>query len=220
MLISTTIVGFIAYSLIKKPFDVLVSSNGRYKVELYEDRQLFFVSTVNAKIFDNEKLLAEDKLYTGDLLDGSFTSIYQKYVWVDDNIITFRGIENHQVANDRNGDSLVISNNTEREIRLLKIDFSINMFLVVNLAPHSHQTVYVNHSKALEWISARGEFSDGQKISFKGVNFTEKSKNNLNELFKYCVSIEEDKFLINSLQIEGYEDNPKIIIPKAKKCIQ
>jgi hypothetical protein len=221
-LLLTTIIGVIGHSYFEKPFEILISPNGKYKVELYGDkrRPWFFTNTVSAKIFDGQKLLAEQELHHGDWMDNSFESLYQKNVWVDDNIISFRGIQNHKVANVENGDSLVIKNNTEREIRFLELAFSVNKFLVINLPPHSSQTIFVNHSKANEYIFATGEFSDGQKITFKGVNFAEKSKKNSSQLFKYCASIENNTILINSIQIEGFETNPEIIIPKAEKCSQ
>jgi len=221
-LLWTTIIGVIGYSYVEKPFEILISPNGRYKVELYGDkrRPWFFTNTVSAKIFDGQRFLSETDLHSGDWMDSSFESIYKKYVWVDDNIISFRGIQNQQIANEQNGDSLVISNNTEREIRFVELAFSVNRFIVINLPPHSSQTIYVNHSKANEYIFAMGEFSDGQKINLKGVNFAEKSKKNINELFKYCASIENNTILINSVQIEGYKTNPLTIIPRAEKCSQ
>lgn len=219
-LIFTTLVGVFGYSYSEKPFDVLISPNEKYKVELYGNKQRpwFFANTVTAKIFESGKYLASDEIHYGDWMDSSFDLTYQNYIWVEDNILSFRGTQNHQVAGGENGDSLLISNRSEKQIRLLKIRFGVNLFLIFDLPPNSSQRVYINHSKAPEDIYAEGKFSDGNKIASEGVIFTEASKRRIDGLFKYCVSVENGKVLINSSQIEGNKTFPNVVIPKSETC--
>lgn len=222
LLVLTMFFGIWAFSLLHHPSDVLMSPSGKYKVELYGDkrRPWFFSNTLTAKMYASEKILAVDEIHSADAFDTSFELTYQKYIWTNENILSFRGIQNHEVATDKNGDSLSISNTTDKDIRFLKVVFSVNMFLVLELPAHSSQTVFINHSKAPEYIWATGEFADGEKIKFKGVNFAEKKKDGIKELFKYCASVGGNEVSINSLQIEGYETDEKIIVPKVENCSQ
>lgn len=214
LLILTTFAGISGFSLLEQPNDVFVSPSGKYRVELYGNKERpwlpFSENPITAKIYSSGEMLDSTTIHTSYWLENSFEQYYQKYVWTDDNILSFRGSGNHKVANDTNGDLLKISNKTDREIRFLKVSFSINMFLVLELAPHSEQIVYVNHSTANESIYAEGEFADGEKLNDKSVTFSEQAKKGKTELFKYCVSVENSGVSINSFQIEGYETNPKV----------
>ncbi|MCA1622871.1 MAG: hypothetical protein LC768_11365 [Acidobacteria bacterium] len=223
-LLVTTVSGILAFNFFEMPSDVFVSPSGKYRVELYGNKERpwlpFSENPMTAKVYSNGEMLASPTIHTSYWLENSFEQKYQKYIWTDDKILSFRRIQNHEVANDKNGDSLLISNKTDRDIRFLKIVFSVNMFLVFELAPHSSQTVYINHSKAPEYIYAMGEFTNGEKIRFKGVNFPEQAKKGKTELFKYCASVENNGVSINSIQIEGYETNPKVIVPIVGNCSQ
>lgn len=220
-LLVTTVSGILVFNFFEKPTDVFVSPSGKYKIELYGNKERpwlpFSENPMNAKVYSNGEMLASPTIHTSYWLENSFEQYYQKYFWTDENILSFRGIQNHEVANDKNGDSLSISNKTDRDIRFLKIYFSVNMFLVLELVPHSSQAVYINNSKGPQYIYAMGEFADGEKIKFKGVNFPEQKKGKT-ELYDYCVSVENNKVLINSVQIEGYETDPKISVPKVENC--
>ncbi len=223
-LLITTVSGILAFNFFEKPSDVFVSPSGKYKIELYGNKERpwlpFSENPMTAEVYSNGEMLTSTTIHTSYWLENSFEQYYQKYIWTDDNILSFRGIQNHEVANDKNGDSLLISNKTDREMRFLRISFSVNMFLVLELAPHSSQTVYVNHSKAPQYIYASSEFADGEKIKFKAVNFPEQAKKGKTGLFKYCASVENNEVSINSVQIEGYVTDPKIIIPKVENCSQ
>ncbi len=224
-LLITTVGGILAFDFLQMPTDVFVSPNGKYKVELYGNKERawlpFFENPITAKVFSNNEALISTTVHTSYWLENSFEQYYQKYVWVDDNILSFRGVQNHEIANDKNGDSLLITNKTERDIRFLNIGFSVNKFLVIELVAGASQRIYINHSKSQRYIYGTGEFADGGEIEFEGVNFPEKSIQGTDALLKYCATVENDKLSINSRLMEGYKMDPKIIIiSKTANCPQ
>jgi hypothetical protein len=222
LLILTLFIGIVGYDFLQKPTDTLISPTGKYKVKLYGDksRPWFFENTLDAMVLKNEQTLVEDQIHYGDWLDNSFESLYQKSIWIDDNTLSFRGAENQNIPNADAADSLTVVNKTDKEIKFLKVRFSLNMFLIFELPPHSMKTLYINHSKASDYINVAGEFTNGEPIKYRGVNFFDDEKDKQGGLFNYCASVGDDKVLINGIQVEGYETYPGIVIPKVKNCFQ
>ncbi len=223
-LLLTSISGIFAFKFFEMPTDVFVSPNGKYKIELYGNKERpwlpFSENPMTARIYSNGEMFTSTTIHTTYWLESSFEQYYQKYVWTDDDIFSFRGIQNHEIATEKNGDSLLVNNKSDQKIRFLKIGFSVNKFLILDLEPHSSRTVYVNSLKGPEYIHAEGVFEDGRKIAWRSVNFSEKAKKGKTELFKYCASVENSKVSINSVQVEGYETDPKVIVPKVENCSQ
>ena len=96
--------------------------------------------------------------------------------------------------------------------------YAINRYVVFDLESQAKVTIHNRYSRANEYIYVEGEFADGEKLEANGVNFSETSKRLIKNPFQFCVSIENKKSSINSLQLEGYESFPKVIIPKVENC--
>lgn len=196
----TVVVGVIAFGFLEKPTDVFVSPNGKYIVELFGNKERpwlpFSANSITSKIYSDNKPFASTNIHTSYWMESSFVQYYQKHVWVADNILSFRGLQNHTVATEENGDSLQIVNKTSSKIRFLKIKYSIVEFLILDFEQYSSQAVFTNHSEGPEYITVEGEFMNGKKIEWKGVNFSEDSKKAKDGLLKYVVTIAENEVLI------------------------
>lgn len=119
--------------------------------------------------------------------------------------MSFRGIQNHNIATKENGDSLQIFNKTDGKILFVKTSLSVVKLLILEMLPNSSKTVYVNHLKGSPYITVEGEFVDGKKIELKGVNFSEKSKREKIGNLKYNILIQKDKVLIEDSDSESKE---------------
>jgi hypothetical protein len=148
-------------------------------------------------------------------MDISFELAYPQHAWVSNNVLRFW--RNPDVP-EKKSDRLLVSNRTGKVIRYLKINAK-DMFLIFDLEPTSTLELNPSHQSWLSWIECEGEFIDGQRISWKGVNFFHRGT--IGEPLRYCVSISDDGVRIESPQIEGFDsngsgDNPNVL--KAGSC--
>ena len=192
ILLATLIIGIWSFNSLERPIDTFISPNGKYKVELYGDkrRPWFFTNIVTAKMYSSDKLFASDQLHSGDGFDVSFESAYEENFWTDNNVLSFRGIKNHQLDKNNNAYLLLVTNRTERNIRYLKAKLSRNLFLIFDLEPHSSRTFSVNHSidqELEQYIYAVGEFENNEKIKLTGRRFSEESKEVKNDYLSFTL---------------------------------
>jgi hypothetical protein len=198
------------------------SSNKTYSVELTGDKGrggIIFYSTVRFNVLKNGQTVVKDALaHYGDFMDVSFELAYPEHAWVSENTIRFW--RNPHLPEDKDKfDTLLISNDTDKVIRYLKIG-SGDMFLVFDMQPDSILKLSPSHQPGQSWVDCEGEFGDGQPIRCNGVNFSPPKSN---ETLRYCVSVGEQGVRIESPQTEGYDANgawDKPNIGRALKCNQ
>jgi hypothetical protein len=215
-----TVANFFVVSFFKKfdkPTDVYISPNNKYKVELWEDKTQPFLpfetNIVTAKMVVADKYEYSTPIHYADWMDTSFDKTYFYFDWEKENILR---IGNTKLVSE--GDSVTVTNNSSKKIRFLRFGYALNEYLVFELEPKSKITVYNRYSTGDEYIYVDGEFEDGGKIPTNNVNFSEKAKRGVKNLFQFCISIDNTKSLINSTEIEGYQTDPKVIIPKVENC--
>ena len=220
-LVVTLAAGIIVHRLLfKSPVWLSTSSpNKTFTVELTGAKGrggIIFYSTVRFNVIRNGQTLVKDAhAHSGDFMDISFELAYPEHAWLDENVIRFW---RNQDTPQQKSDAILISNDTDKVIRYLKINAN-DMFLVFDMQPHSSLRLSASHQSWLSWIACEGEFMDGQSISQNGVNFFHQNK--LKIPLQYCVSINDTGLKIQSPQIEGYNspstgDKPNI--PKAMNC--
>jgi len=196
-----------------------LSPNQTYKVDLAGDltRPIspLITHTVTFNLFKKGKLSASSHLHSGDGFDDSFEDSYSQHVWVSESIIRF-GLD--ASVSRENADSLVVSNNTDKTIKFLRID-ARDMFLLFDMQPHSTVKLSASHQGWISWVTCEGEFADGERIAWDGINFFHKDE--LGKSLQYCVSIRGSAPQIASPQLDGYKSdgaNGKINVPKASNC--
>jgi hypothetical protein len=213
----TNFVGISCYKNSDKPLDIYISPNKEYKVELWGDKTQpslpFQTNVVTAKMFIRDNYKYSTQIHYADWFDTSFDKTYFFVDWEKDNILR---LGNTKLVSE--GDSVTVTNNSSKKIRFLKFGYAISKYLVFNLESQSKVTIHNQHSIKDEYIYVDGEFYDGEKIPTNNVNFSETAKRRIKNPFQFCISIENKESLINSVQIEGYQTNPKVIIPKVENC--
>ena len=214
----TLATGIIVHRLVFKSHVWLSTSSpsGTYTVELTGNKSRSFYHVVRFNLIKNGQPVIENAYaHSGDWMDISFELAYPEHAWVNENAIRFW--RNPDVPDDKS-DTLLISNDTGKVIRYLKI-YAKDMFLVFDVQPKSSHRLSFSHQYEGSWIDCEGEFDDGQRIEASGVSFSRSDK--LNEPMRYCMSIGDSRVKIESPQAEGYEsgsDWKKPDVPRAMNC--
>lgn len=210
-IISGCIFVFVAllFALSFRPPTVFVSPNGHFRIELYGDMErpeVPFLSTdLKADVFINGQKLGRTYIYpSGDFFESSFDSVYRDLSWDSENIFGFHRDSESKIASEADGDSLTVSNKTDRAIGFLNIMFGGNRYLLMNLGSKSSQTIYIKNSMYHEYIDVSGVFSDGTKLEGDGKNFSEAAKYRNKRFFRYCATAEDDSVAVNSVDLDGY----------------
>jgi len=154
----------------------------------------------------------------GGFMDSSFDLTYQKFRWHSERIFGMHGVQNHDPATAENGDSLTITNRSSKKASYLNVGFGINRFLILDLEPGDSHTVYTNHSMAPEWITGSAVLADGMEVRNSGINFFESAKKNNERLFRYCLTVNDTRLEINSIDVEGENLNPSRKTPRLEAC--
>lgn len=195
------------------------SPNKTYTIELTGDKGrggILFYSTVRFNALRNGQTIVKGAhAHSGDFMDISFELAYPEHEWVSDNIARFWRTPN---VPESNFDQLVVSNNSGKAIKFLKI-YAMDMFLIFDMQPNSTLKISASHQSWASWIKSEGEFIDGQPISGNGVNFL--LKNGLDKPFRYCISISENGLKIENARAEGYDRNgssERPNVPIARDC--
>jgi hypothetical protein len=177
------------------------SSNQKYTVELTGDkgRGGFFINAVvKYNLLKNAELIAKNRVaHSGDAMDISFELAYPEHAWIDEN--TLRFWSNRHRIEDK-WDTLLISNNTDKVIRYLRIE-AWDMFFVFDVQPRSTLKLSFTHRSEGKGLWAEGEFEDGSLIEY-GVGFPE---NQSREPLGYCMTIDGKRVTISSPREQGYD---------------
>jgi hypothetical protein len=197
-------IGLVVYWWLDDPTVWLstVSPNGKYTVELTGDKGrggFIIYSVVNYNLLkDGIVFVSGRRAHHGDSMDISFELAYPEHAWINDNTLRFWREPNR--PKDRSSDLLLVSNNTDKVIRFLRIRTK-DMFFVFDIQPRSN----VRLSFSRQWEGndfwAEGEFDDGSAIEY-GVSFLE---NGSREPLGYCMTIDYDRVTINSPREKGYD---------------
>jgi len=195
--------GIIIHWWIAEPVAWLSSSspNNKYKVEFTGDKGrggFLIYSVVNYNILVDGELLTRDRLaHYGDAMDISFELAYPEHAWIDGNTLRFWSNRHRR---EDNLDTLLISNNTDKKIRFLRIT-SWDMFFVFDVQPGSQLKLSFTHRSEGKGIAVEGEFEDRSLINY-GVRFPESGSR---EPMGYCLKIDYDRVTIISPRERGYD---------------
>lgn len=219
----TFLVGLLVIRYFEEPIDVFVSPNGKYRIELYGDKERpwlpFYENSVKADVVSNGVRNRGLHIHTGDWMDSSFDLTYQKFRWHNERVLGFHGVGNHEPVASDFGDSLTLLNNTAKRIAYLNVTFGVNRFLVFDLEPGENQELFVVHGMHHQYIYVAGEFENGLHVKGAGLNFTEKAKKQRKGLFRYCATVVGESVVVNGIGIDGTSSSPKeIIVPAVSEC--
>ena len=218
----TLTAGLTAFWCLSSPSPLFATSSPAktYTVELAGDKSRPHLPAteheVSFGVFKRgNRIIKNARAHSGDWFDISFELAYPEHVWADENILRFgRELNVPGVKTD----TLAVTNTSNKIIKYLKIKAK-DMFLIFEMQPHSRLSLTSSHQSWLSWIECEGEFTDGEPISWGGVNFFH--RDTLGEPLRYCLSISESGLRIESPQIEGFDakgsgDAPNV--PKAESC--
>jgi hypothetical protein len=192
------------------------SPNQKYTVELTGDkgRGGILYAVVKYNILIDQKLVTSDRLlHYGDAMDISFELAYPEHAWIDEHTLRFWS---NRHRNPDNLDTLLITNNTNKVIRFLRIRTS-DLFFVFDVQPHSRTKLLFTHRSGGTGIWVEGEFEDGSGIE-RGVWFLESRSR---EALGYCMTIEDHAVTINSPRERAYDhhgDWNNLNIAAAPEC--
>jgi hypothetical protein len=176
------------------------SPNQKYTVELTGDKGrggFLIYSVVKYNILVNREPFTMDRLvHYGDSMDISFELAYPEHAWINENTLRFWSNRHRR---EDNLDTLLISNNTDKVIRFLRIK-AWDMFFVFDVQPRSQLKLSFTHRSEGKGISVEGEFEDGSLIDY-GVGFLE---NGSRDPLGYCMTIDYDRVTINSPRERAY----------------
>ena len=178
------------------------STNNKYTVELTGDkgRGGFLVyAVVKYNLLKNGQLLIKDQVaHSGDSMDISFELAYPEHAWINEN--TLRFWRNPDRPADSRLDTLLISNNTDKVIKFLRIR-ARDMSFVFDIQPHSQARLPFSQQSEGNDIWTEGEFEDGSRIEH-GMGLPDNSSGGS---LGYCMAIDNDRVIINSLPETGYD---------------
>lgn len=178
------------------------SPNQKYTAELTGDkgRGGILYAVVKYNILIDHKLVTSDRLlHYGDAMDISFELAYPEHAWIDEHTLR---LWSNRHRNPDNPDTLLITNNTNKVIRFLRIK-TWDLFFVFDVQPHSRTKLLFTHRSQGKGIWVEGEFEDGSGIQ-RGVWFLESGSR---EALGYCMTIEDHAVTINSPRERAYDNH-------------
>jgi hypothetical protein len=194
-----------------------VSPNQNFTVQLTGDkgRGGFFIPTVvKYNVLKNGTLIAKDRVvHSGDFMDISFELAYPEHAWINENTLQFWSNRHRR---EDNLDTVLISNNTDKVIRFLRIK-AWDMFFVFDVQARSQLRLSFTHRSEGKGISVEGEFEDGSVIDY-GVGFLE---NGSRQPLGYCMIVDYDRVTINSPREQAYDHRgnwDNLNVSAAKEC--
>jgi hypothetical protein len=95
-------------------------------------------------------------------MDISFELAYPEHAWSDENTLRFWSNRHRR---EENLDTVLISNNTDKVVRFLRIK-AWDMFFIFDVQPRSQRTLQFTHRSEGKGISVEGEFDDGRARVF------------------------------------------------------
>jgi hypothetical protein len=213
--------GITAWTLFDRPdvFLSVKSPSGNYLVELAGDKSRptfpFMNHQVSFNLYeDGHQTVRDNYVYSGDLFDSDFGEMFPKYKWATDSVLRF-GWDLEK--SERSPDSLVVSNKSNKTVKYLKIS-ARDMIFVFGMKPGSTVTLSAQPDS---YVVAVGEFENGQKIGYRGVNFLGTRESN--STTQYCISVNDGAVSVESATSAGYtgsngsnHKNPDV--PKVAKC--
>ena len=172
----------------------------------------------NFNLFKNNRPLVKNaRVMTYDWFDSGFGELYSEYVWASDSVLRFGSDVS---ASEKSPDFLTVLNRTNKNIKYLRITAG-DMLFIFEPPPDSTNKYPVPYLGDLPWVSAEGEFADGQPINLNGVNFLNEDKLGKPSL-RYCVSVTDDGVKIESPLMDGFNSSGgssrQPNIPKAADC--
>jgi hypothetical protein len=178
------------------------SPNQKYTVELTGDKGrggIVIPSAVKYNVLIGEERVMTDRLlHSGDAMDISFELAYPKHAWINDNTLFFWSDVHRR---EDNLDVLLISNNTDKLIRYLRIK-TWDLFFVFEVQPQSQVKLLFTHRSEGKSISVEGKFADGANIDY-AVGFPESGSKTPQG---YCVMIDYNRVAITSPREKGYDN--------------
>jgi len=120
----------------KRTSEELLSSTSspsrQYKVEISQRRDLSGDERyVYLSVYRNDQQFLRNKLlYTGDLLDEDFRTLYPKYSWVDESILKIG-----QTSSDSQSNSLRITNDSPNTISYLLVETYREKYVLFDVEP-------------------------------------------------------------------------------------
>lgn len=195
---------------------VTSSPQKRYKVELHGDKTKSSIPLIDHKVkfnlsVDDRLNLSDKTLITFDYFDAGFDKNYLKHEWKGESVLQFF---THASESEKRFDQIIVSNKTDRIIKYLKVN-SYDLLLLFDIQPNSVTKLETTRQKWQVWVTAQGEFTGGELIPEKGMNFSPKDKFQIP--MKYCISINNNGLTIDSPLLEGRNfDQPNT--PKDLTC--
>lgn len=215
------ILGIIPWIIFTKPkvFFTTKSPTGVYTVELTGDKTRptfpLMSHSVNLNLFKNDESILENVyVYSGDLFDSDFNEAFPENKWENQSILRLGA---NFTIEENNSNLIVISNKTNRTIKYLKIS-SGDLFFFFGMPPNSKTEI---SAPLKSYISAVGEFENGKSIEYKGVNFLDRTEST--SLGKTCISAIENSINIEHTIRNGYTGNNNSSsknpdVPKVANC--
>ncbi len=196
------------------------SPNKTYTVEFTGNKYAPSVPAVDHEtrfnLFKNgQPLLKNAYVDAYDWFDSDLAGMYPEHKWVSDSVLR---IGSEISKSEKSSDSLALSNKTNKTVRFLRI-VAGDMLFIFEMPPDSKNKFSVPYLGDLPWVAGEGEFADGQKIKWNGVNFQNKER--LKDSLQYCISVGDDSLKIESPLMNGYNgdgasDKPNIL--KSANC--
>ena len=179
---------------------VSTSPNQKYTVELTGDKGRGGIVVPAAVKYNiliaGERIISDRLVHSGDAMDISFELAYPKHAWINENTLRFWSDVHRR---EDSLDVLLISNNTDKLIRYLRIK-ARDLFFVLDIQPQSQVKLLLTHTSGPS-ISVAGEFADSAAIDY-GVGFLESRGE---QPRGYCVAIDYDRVTISSPREKAYD---------------
>jgi hypothetical protein len=201
------VVGLLAWTVFwRRP--LIASSNSpdgqlllRLKGDPTHPNQPLIDSTVYFDLYrDEQPVLLNKYLHSGDDFDPSFNDLYPQRRWISNSVIRFT----REDLSQQKFDTLVVRNETDQTIQYLEIK-SRDKFLIFDLKPRSQERLSASPQSRsrsdLSWLDVEGEFADGRVIPWKGTNFIIDHEGP----FEYGITITPEGVQILSSKLSEYQ---------------
>lgn len=147
--------------------------------------------------------------------DNEWYNAHPDNIWVNNSILRFGWKKDFS---DTDPDLVYIRNETDKAIKYLKVN-ARDIFLLIDFPAKSCVALKSGHQGWQSWLTIDGQFDDGRKITWHGVNFFHKDE--IKKTLRYCITISEMATKIESPDIEGYygPHGNRITAPKSPDCL-
>jgi hypothetical protein len=142
----------------------------RLRGHLSAPQSFFFVHVVSLEVLKGGDLFVDaHEIHSADSFDTAFEDLYKGHRWLSESTLQIKstgGMSQSDVL-----EQVVVENQSSKAVRFLRVQVN-DLFLLLDLAPRSVNTLFAPHRDDWCWVDVAGVWADGSPLPERSADFS------------------------------------------------